>query len=210
MYLRIIMEKYGFVYILLGDFIRREIERKFFFGREMEVYFSRGDFILDIIVNILIILKFCCQRENFIFDGYLRMLEQVIFFENYFFDYGIKLDLVLEIFIDEDMSVERIFGRRICFNCGVVYYVKYNLFKVLGICDVCGFEFIQRVDDREEVVRKRYRIYLKNMELIIKFYCVKGIYVRVDGDGLISEVWKRIQFLLDYIYLCEEKRKEYE
>lgn len=60
MYLRIIMEKYGFVYILLGDFIRREIERKFFFGREMEVYFSRGDFILDIIVNILIILKFCC------------------------------------------------------------------------------------------------------------------------------------------------------
>ncbi|WP_054839791.1 adenylate kinase [Thermococcus sp. JCM 11816] len=209
---RTIMEKYGLVYISSGDLIRREIERKSSLGREMEAYLSRGgDLIPDTIVNTLIISKLRRQRENFILDGYPRTPEQVISLENYLFDHGIKLDLALEIFIDEDTSVERISGRRICPNCGAVYHVKYNPPKVPGICDVCGSELIQRADDREEVVRKRYRIYSKNMEPIIKFYRAKGgIYVRVDGDGPISEVWKRIQPLLDYIHSREEKRKEHE
>ncbi|AMQ17856.1 adenylate kinase [Thermococcus peptonophilus] len=207
---RRIVEKYGLVYISSGDIIRKEIERKSSLGREMEAYLSRGDLIPDTIVNTLIISKLRRQRENFILDGYPRTPEQVIALENYLFDHGIKLDLALEIFIDEDTSVERISGRRICPNCGAVYHVKYNPPKVPGVCDVCGSKLVQRADDREDVVRKRYRIYSKNMEPIIKFYRAKGIYVRVDGDGPISEVWKRIQPLLDYIHSREEKRKEHE
>ena len=71
--------------------------------------------------------------------------------------------------------------------------------KKPGVCDVCGSKLIQREDDRREVVERRYRIYAKNMQPIIKFYRNRGIYVRVDGDGRVEEVWKRIQPLLDYI-----------
>jgi adenylate kinase len=205
-----IVERYGLKYISSGDIIRKEIERRTPLGVEMEAYLSRGDLIPDTIVNTLIISKLRRQRENFILDGYPRTPEQVISLENYLYDHGISLDLALEIFITEDESVERISGRRICPNCGAVYHVKYHPPKVPGICDVCGSKLIQRADDREEVVRKRYRIYIRNMEPIIKFYRAKGIYVMVDGDGLIPEVWKRIQPLLDYIHAREEKRKEHE
>ncbi|ASJ01008.1 adenylate kinase [Thermococcus gorgonarius] len=207
---RRIVEDYGLTYISSGDLIRHEIERKSSLGLEMEAYLSRGDLIPDTIVNTLIISKLRRQRENFILDGYPRTPEQVIALENYLYDHGIKLDLALEIFIDEETSIERISGRRICPNCGAVYHVKYNPPKVPGVCDLCGSKLIQRPDDREDVVRKRYRIYTKNMEPIIKFYRGKGIYVRVDGDGSIEEVWKRIKPLLDYIRSREEKRKEHE
>lgn len=207
---RRIVEKYGLTYVSSGDLIRMEIERKSSLGLEMASYLSRGDLIPDTIVNTLIISRLRRQRENFILDGYPRTPEQVIALENYLYDHGIRLDLALEIFIDEDTSVERISGRRICPNCGAVYHLRYNPPKVPGICDVCGSKLVQRADDREEVVRKRYRIYMRNMEPIIKFYRGKGIYVRVDGDGSIPEVWKRIKPLLDYIHERERKRKEHE
>ncbi|NJF24136.1 adenylate kinase [Thermococcus sp. Bubb.Bath] len=207
---RTIVERYGLKYISSGDIIRAEIEKGSSLGIEMDSYLKRGDLIPDTIVNTLIISKLRRQRENFILDGYPRTPGQVITIENYLFDHGIRLDLALEIFIDEETSVERISGRRICPNCGAIYHIKYNPPKVPGICDVCGSKLIQRTDDREEVVRKRYHIYTRNMEPIIKFYRAKGIYVRVDGDGLIPEVWKRIQPLLDYIHAREKKRKEHE
>ncbi|AIU70752.1 adenylate kinase [Thermococcus eurythermalis] len=196
---RRIVERYGLTYISSGDLIRKEIERGTPIGKEMEAYLSRGELIPDTIINTLIISRLRRQRENFILDGYPRTPEQVLALESYLYDHGIRLDLALEIFIDLETSVERISGRRICPNCGAVYHVKYNPPKKPGVCDVCGSELIQRRDDRREVVEKRYRIYTKNMEPIIKFYRNKGIYVRVDGDGGVEEVWKRIQPLLDYI-----------
>ncbi len=207
---RRIVEDYGMTYVSSGDIIRYEIERGSSLGREMDEYLSRGDLIPDTIVNTLIISRLRRQRNNFILDGYPRTPEQVIALENYLYDHGIRLDLAMEIFIDEETSVERISGRRICPNCGAIYHIKYRPPKVPGICDVCGSKLIQREDDREEVVRKRYRIYIRNMGPIIKFYKAKGLYVRIDGDGSIAEVWKRIQPLLDYIHAREEKRKEHE
>lgn len=196
---RRIVENYGLTYISSGDLIRKEIERGTPIGKEMGAYLSRGELIPDTIINTLIISRLRRQRENFILDGYPRTPEQVLALESYLYDHGIRLDLALEIFIDLETSVDRISGRRICPNCGAVYHIKYNPPKKFGVCDVCGSELIQRRDDRREVVEKRYRIYTKNMEPIIKFYRNKGIYVRVDGDGGVEEVWKRIQPLLDYI-----------
>ncbi len=202
-----IVEKYGLVYISSGDIIRGEIERGTPLGKEMAAYLARGDLIPDTIVNTLIISKLRRQRENFILDGYPRTPEQVLSLENYLYDHGIKLDLAMEIFISEDESVERISGRRICPNCGAVYHVKYNPPKVPGVCDRCGAHLVQRPDDREEVVRKRYAIYTRNMEPIIKFYRRAGIYVRVDGHGGIEDVWKRIEPLLDYIKAREDSSR---
>ena len=98
---RTIVERYGLKYISSGDIIRTEIEKGSSLGLEMDSYLKRGDLIPDTIVNTLIISKLRRQRENFILDGYPRTPEQVITLENYLFDHGIRLDLALEIFIDE-------------------------------------------------------------------------------------------------------------
>ena len=205
---RRIVERYGLTYISSGDMIRREIARGTPIGKEMEAYLSRGELIPDTIVNTLIISRLRRQRENFIIDGYPRTPAQVLALEEFLYDHGIRLDLAMEIFITEEESVERISGRRICPNCGAVYHLKYRPPRVPGVCDVCGSRLVQREDDRPEVARRRYRTYLANMAPIIKFYKSRGIYVRIDGDGSIEEVWKRIQPLLDYIRGRETPRKE--
>ncbi|WP_148883581.1 adenylate kinase [Thermococcus aciditolerans] len=194
-----IVERYGLTYISSGDIIRSEIEKRTALGVEMDNYLSRGELIPDTIVNTLIISKLRRQRSNFILDGYPRTPEQVITLENYLYDHGIKLDLAMEIFIDLKTSIERISGRRICSNCGAVYHVRFNPPKREGICDLCGGRLVQRKDDMPEIVERRYSIYTKNMEPIIKFYRGKGIYVRIEGNGGVEEVWKRIRPLLDYI-----------
>ncbi len=196
---RRIVERYGLVYVSSGDLIRAEIERGSELGREMKAYLERGSLIPDTIVNSLVISRLRRHRQNFILDGYPRTPDQVLALENYLYDHGMSIDVAMEIFISKEESVERISGRRICPNCGAIYHVKYRPPKVPGVCDVCGSRLVQRDDDRPEVVERRYDIYTRNMEPIIKFYKKQGIYVRIDGHGDIEEVWERIRPLLDYL-----------
>ncbi|ASJ09328.1 adenylate kinase [Thermococcus siculi] len=205
---RTIVERYGLVYISSGDMIRAEIERGTELGKEMEKYLQRGELIPDTVVNTLIISRLRRNRQNFIIDGYPRTAEQVLTLENYLYDHGMSVDVALEIFISKEESIERISGRRICPRCGAVYHVKYRPPKVPGKCDVCGAELVQREDDRPEIVARRYDLYIKNMEPIIKFYKKQGIYVRVDGHDGIEQVWERIRPLLDYISSRERSFQE--
>jgi len=196
---RRIVERYGLTYISSGDLIREEIERGSELGREMETYLARGALIPDTIINSLVISRLRRHRKNFIIDGYPRTPEQVLALENYLYDHGMTVDVAMEIFISKEESVERISGRRVCPKCGAIYHVRYRPPKVPGICDVCGSRLVQREDDRPEVVERRYDVYTRNMEPIIKFYRKQGIYVRIDGHGGIDDVWERIRPLLDYI-----------
>jgi len=196
---RTITERYGLTYVSSGDMIRAEIERGTPLGKELEKYIVRGELIPDTVVNTLIISRLRRDRNNFIIDGYPRTAEQVLALENYLYDHGMRIDVAMEISISKEESIKRISGRRICSRCGAVYHLKYRPPKVPGKCDVCGGPLVQREDDRPEIVARRYDLYVKNMEPIIKFYKKQGIYVRIDGHGGISEVWERIRPLLDYI-----------
>ncbi|AHF79995.1 adenylate kinase [Thermococcus paralvinellae] len=207
---RKIVERYQLEYISSGDIIRAEIQKGTALGKEMERYLAQGELIPDTVVNTLILSKLRRVRNNFIIDGYPRTAEQVLALETYLYDHGIRLDVAIDIFISKEESIERISGRRICSRCGAVYHVKYKPPKVSGKCDVCGGELIQRKDDKSEIVNRRYDIYIKNMEPIIKFYQKQGIYVQINGHGGIDEVWERIRPLLDYIHNREKKRKEHE
>ncbi|HDZ35549.1 MAG TPA: adenylate kinase [Thermococcus sp.] len=207
---RTITERYGLTYISLGDMIRAEIEKGSALGKEMEKYLAKGELIPDIVVNTLVISRLRRDRSNFIIDGYPRTAEQVLALENYLYDHGIKIDVAMEIFLSKEESVERISGRRICPGCGAIYHLKYRPPKVSGKCDLCGSQLVQREDDKPDIVAKRYDLYVRNMEPIIKFYKKQGIYVRVDGHGGINEVWERIRPLLDYIHNREKKREENE
>lgn len=196
---RTITERYGLTYVSSGDMIRAEIERGSSLGRELQKYLARGELIPDTVVNTLIISRLRRDRRNFIIDGYPRTAEQVLALENYLYDHGMSIDVAIEISISKDESVERISGRRICSKCGAVYHLRYKPPKVPGKCDICGGKLVQREDDRPEIVGRRYDLYVRNMEPIIKFYKKQGVYVKINGHGGINEVWERIRPLLDYI-----------
>ncbi len=49
-----------------------------------------------------------------------------------------------------------------------------------------------RVDDREEVVRERLRVYQQKTAPLVDFYEVKGLLRRIDGDQAIKEVGRQV------------------
>jgi adenylate kinase len=63
---------------------------------------------------------------------------------------------VLEIDVPDEEIIKRMSGRRVHTASGRTYHVVFNPPKVAGKDDVTGEDLIQREDDKEETVRKRW------------------------------------------------------
>jgi adenylate kinase len=105
-----------------------------------------------------------------------------------------RVDLVIEIAVDEAALVERIAGRFSCARCGAGYHDRFRRPKVEGVCDVCGStEFTRRKDDTEETVRARLEAYREQTAPILPYYEAKGLLRRVDGMADVDEVTRQIE-----------------
>ena len=87
-------------------------------------------------------------------------------------------------------------GRRVCPSCGASYHIKFNQPKILGKCDLCGSDIIQRKDDTEETVKERLDVYERQTQPLIDFYKGKNLLSVVDGTKAINEVFESICQLL--------------
>ena len=100
------------------------------------------------------ILKSRLEKDDcvsgFILDGFPRTIEQARMLERK----RILIDLVVNIFIEEDVVIEKLMGRRVCSSCGDNYNVA-SIFRgdiempplnpsVEGVCDSCGGKLIIR------------------------------------------------------------------
>jgi adenylate kinase len=57
-----------------------------------------------------------------------------------------------------------------------------------GICDNCGGELFNRVDDNEETVRRRIEVYRQLTEPLVGYYEKKGMLTVVDGVQPVADV----------------------
>ncbi len=201
---RTITERYGLTYVSSGDMIRAEIERGSPLGREMERYLARGGELIP------------RHRRQHPRDIEAQARQEELHHRRLSEDGGAgsrARELPLrprnedrprhgDIHLEggehrEDLRQEDLPPQ---LRRGLSHQVQPPPKVPPGKCDICGADLIQREDDRPEIVERRYDLYTKNMEPIIKFYRKQGLYVRVDGHGSISEVWERIRPpLLDYI-----------
>jgi adenylate kinase len=102
-----------------------------------------------------------------------------------------KLDLVLELVVDDDEVVRRLSGRRTCRRCGHVWHVLFDPPSRIEHCDDCGGDLFQRDDDREETIRHRLDVYQQQTQPLIAFYADEGILLGVDATGPVEEVTDR-------------------
>ncbi len=82
---------------------------------------------------------------------------------------------------------ERIIGRRSCPRCGRVYRVSRIPPRVSGVCDDCGVALVQRKDDTESVMRKRFAVYNQETAPLQSYYQKQQKLVTVDGAVSASE-----------------------
>ena len=139
-------------------------------------------------------------KNGFLFDGFPRTIPQA----EALVKAGIPIDDVVEIAVPDEVILERMSGRRVHVASGRTYHVKFNPPKVEGVDDVTGEALAQRLDDKEETVKKRLEVYHAQTEALVGFYqnlAAKGDsktrYIKIDGVGDVKEVSRRIFDALD-------------
>jgi adenylate kinase len=194
---RAIMHRLDIPQISTGDMLREAIAKKTSFGREAKAKMDAGELVSDEIVNGIVaerISRDDCDR-GFILDGYPRTVQQADTFCKLMGDTD-RLS-VIEIAAQSDGLTNRLTGRWICPGCGEIYNTYSRAPKKEGVCDVCGWSLFHRSDDREDLVRERFRTYKEETYPLVQYYQQLGAYHRVDGMRPIEHVTNDILSILD-------------
>jgi len=156
--------KFGYTPISSGNLLRNA-------GFDL----SSGKLIEDGIVVSLVKDAIEKTEGNIILDGFPRNISQA----EELVKQSIKVDKIIYIKISQEEAVKRAVNRLICPNCYAVYTkTAYKPPIREGICDLCGEALIQRSDDNEETVRRRFSIFEDLTFKVIDFY--KSIGIEID------------------------------
>ncbi|HEY8482162.1 MAG TPA: adenylate kinase [Spirillospora sp.] len=178
--------------ISTGDIFRANVSSGTELGRKAKQYMDRGDLVPDEITIAMVRDRLAEEdaRHGFLLDGFPRNVPQAETLKKILAEWDVRLDIVLELIVDEDEVVRRLSGRRTCDRCGRIWHVDFDD-KQDDICDDCGGHLFQRDDDREEVVMHRLEVYRQDTAPLVQFYADEGILVGIDATGTIEEVTKR-------------------
>lgn len=178
--------------ISTGDIFRANVSGGTELGRQAKQYMDRGDLVPDEITIAMVRDRLAEDdaRHGFFLDGFPRNVPQAETLKKILSEWDTRLDVVLELVVDEDEVVRRLSGRRTCDRCGRIWHVDFDD-KQDDICDDCGGHLFQRDDDKEEVVMHRLEVYRQETAPLVQFYADEGILVGIDATGPVEEVTKR-------------------
>ncbi|MCP9953029.1 MULTISPECIES: adenylate kinase [Actinomadura] len=178
--------------ISTGDIFRANVSGGTELGRQAKQYMDRGDLVPDEVTIAMVRDRLAEDdaRDGFLLDGFPRNVPQAETLKKILSEWDARLDIVLELVVDEDEVVRRLSGRRTCDRCGRIWHVDFDD-KQDDICDDCGGHLFQRDDDKEEVVMHRLEVYKHDTAPLVQFYADENILVGIDATGPVEEVTKR-------------------
>ena len=176
-------ERFNLVAMSSGDTLRGEIKAGSDVGQKAAQYVQAGTLVPDDVVTrvMLSAITKLPPGTGFILDGFPRTVPQAEALEAVGAE-EIAIDAAIDFQIDDALIVERIVSRRVCSNCAATYNTRFLPPRVEGVCDKCGGEVAQRVDDREDVIRTRLETYRSQTAPLIEFYSQRGLLRRVDAS----------------------------
>ncbi|MFY9422959.1 MAG: adenylate kinase [Bacilli bacterium] len=194
----LIAKHYSIPHISTGDMFRKAISEKTPTGLLAKSYIDKGELVPDQVTTELVRgrLKEADARDGFLLDGFPRTIAQAGMLEEILQEEGIKIDLVINLVVEDDTLIRRISGRRICKTCGRTYHVDTKRPAKEGECDHCGGELFQRADDNEETVRNRLAVYYRETEPLLECYQAKGLLKNIDGEGSIEAIFEEVKAVL--------------
>ncbi|GAA3120845.1 adenylate kinase [Planomonospora alba] len=187
--------------ISTGDIFRANVSGGTELGKLAKEYMDRGDLVPDEVTIAMVRdrLSEDDARDGFLLDGFPRNVPQAEILKKMLAEFGVALDVVLELVVDEDEVVRRLAGRRTCSQCGRIWHVDFDD-KKDDVCDACGGGLYQRDDDKEETIRRRLEVYQEQTAPLISFYADEKILVGVDAAGPVEEVTRRaMEALAPYV-----------
>ncbi|MGI6157087.1 MAG: adenylate kinase [Saccharofermentanales bacterium] len=186
-------DAYKLPHVSTGDLFRREAASDSALGRELRSYMDAGMLVPDD-VTIQIVeqaLVHGIGRDGFILDGFPRTIPQAEALDEMMDKNGWAIDIVVLLEIDPEILVDRAVARRVCQSCGQPYNVKLFPPKEDGVCDLCGGDVIQRSDDNETTVMRRYATYETKTAPLIDYYRDRGLVATFENNGPPDEAAER-------------------
>ncbi|MCR5859369.1 adenylate kinase [Mesorhizobium sp. J428] len=172
-----LVEKHGIPQLSTGDMLRAAVKAGTEVGKRAKAVMDAGELVSDEIVNAIVAERIdqpdC--KKGFILDGYPRTLVQADSVEKMLAERGLKLDMVIELVVDDKALVGRIVKRAE---------------------EAAAAGQPVRKDDNPEVFEERLREYYKKTAPLIGYYYAKGLLKGVDGMASIDDVTTQIEALL--------------
>ena len=196
---KLISSMYSVPHISTGDIFRKEISNKTILGIKAKEAIDKGHLVPDDITTNIVKERLALEdcKAGYLLDGFPRTVVQAEYLDRYLLNQRDNLDAVILVEVPRERILKRMTGRRVCINCGASYHVDFKPSKVEGKCDACGNQVVQRVDDEEETVKHRLRIYDEQTQPLIKYYKEKNILYIIDGTQDIKVVTDNISNVLE-------------
>lgn len=198
-----IVNKYGVVHLSSGDILRDQRAARTELGKKAQSYMDSGALVPDeTIVEMMAETISKTLQCGFILDGFPRTVNQATGLDRLLkASDSQKIDVVLNLKIDDQVVAQRMTGRRSCPECGAVYHIENLKPKVEGICDSDGTKLIQRPDDGLEVVANRLKTYHQQTEPVVDYYksnsTVYDIDANKDADEVTALIFEKLDALAE-------------
>jgi adenylate kinase len=171
---KILTEKRGLPQLSTGDMLRAAIEAGTPLGLACKALMAKGELVPDETVIGIIADRYdqpdC--RNGAVFDGFPRTIPQAQALDKMLAERGRKIDLVLELKVDDAVLLSRVEAR----------------IKAGGVL---------RSDDTPETLAHRLGVYYRNTAPLIEYYRGQGKLKTVDGMAPVEAVTAQVASVLD-------------
>jgi adenylate kinase len=180
--------------ISTGDIFRANVSKGTPLGLQAKAYMDRGDLVPDEVTIDMVRnrLREDDALEGFLLDGFPRTVPQAETLDDILRETAdTKLDVVLELVVDNEEVVRRLSGRRTCGSCNHIWHVDFDPPQSAGVCDLDGGELFQRDDDKPATIENRLEVYDEQTAPLIAYYANRGVLVGIDATGPVDDVTLR-------------------
>lgn len=191
----LLAKKLDFRHVEIGDVLREVAKKKTPQGKKINrIMHQRGTLVPDEIMRKIVkgLLDETKIKKGVVFDGYPRKLSQYRDLEKMLTKRGKRIDKVIFLKVSKKIATGRIKSRRVCPKCDQEYNLVTRPPKKDELCNQCQIKLVQRQDDRPEVVKKRFEVYLQLTKPLVKYVRKQGIFMTIDGERSIREIHQDI------------------
>jgi adenylate kinase len=180
---------HGLPKISTGDILREAVQAGTELGRAAKATMDAGNLIGDDVMIGIVCerLRRADARPGFVLDGFPRTVEQAEALDRMVEGRGAPL-IVLDIVVPEDVLVRRLATRRICSKCGVNAAVEWT-----GACERCGGALVTRVDDGQDIVRERLKVFLLQTKPLVEYYSGRPTFRAINGNRPPDDVAAQVE-----------------
>lgn len=181
-------------HVSTGDMLRQNVAQGTELGKKAMDFMNRGALVPDELLTRMLERRIDEPdiKQGFILDGYPRSIPQAEILDGILKKKQRTIDFVFYLETSEPVIVQRLSGRLVCKTCGANFHKTNMPPKRAMTCDACGGELYQRTDDKEETIKLRLEVYLKETSGLIAYYETQGNVTRISADGPAKEVVNKI------------------